>query len=131
MNDVDVESNLVWENGEDFTFNNINPCGFCNENSEAFDYVMIQPWDGGWSFSSQWNSRKYIVEVPCNSSMMNLNLSQSFTSTNNSKDGIHLEKLMPNPATEQVQIQINSTIESNIQVQIFDLFGRIVLRKVN
>ena len=66
LNDVDVEGNLVWGNGEDFSFNNINPCSFCNENSEELDYVIMAPWDGSWSFSSQWNARKYIVEIPCN-----------------------------------------------------------------
>ncbi|HFC00978.1 MAG TPA: HYR domain-containing protein, partial [Phaeodactylibacter sp.] len=68
LNDVQSEGNLVWTNGDALTYDNINPCGFCNGNSASLDYVIMQPWDGGWSFSSQWNSRKYIVEIPCGGS---------------------------------------------------------------
>ena len=65
LNDLDTEGTLEWVNGEALSYNNINPCGFCNENSEDQDFVVIQPWDGGWSFSNFWNQRKYIIEVPC------------------------------------------------------------------
>jgi len=65
LNDVQNEGILEWENGDPLNYNNINPCGFCNSNSNDFDYVIMQPWDGNWSFSSQWNSRKYIVEISC------------------------------------------------------------------
>ena len=75
LNDAQTEGNLEWVNGDPLTFDNIDPCGFCNENSSDLDYVIIAPWDGKWSFSSQWNSRKYIDEVPCgvSSSMITLN----------------------------------------------------------
>ncbi|MFK7770549.1 MAG: CARDB domain-containing protein [Saprospiraceae bacterium] len=65
LNDFDLEGDLVWENGEPLNYNNINPCGFCNENSADQDFVVMQPWDGAWSFSSVWNSRKFIMEIPC------------------------------------------------------------------
>ncbi|MEM6965580.1 MAG: lectin-like protein, partial [Bacteroidota bacterium] len=69
LNDVNAEGELEWFNGQDLNYNNIDPCDFCNENSAELDYVVMQPWDGAWSFSSQWNSRKYIVEIPCGSTV--------------------------------------------------------------
>ncbi len=65
LNDYDAEGNLEWFNGEAFTFDNINPCGFCNENSDDQDFVIMAPWNGEWSFSNFYNSRKYVMEVPC------------------------------------------------------------------
>lgn len=67
LNDQNTEGNLEWFNGEPLTYNNIDPCGFCNENSADQDFGVIQPWDGGWSFSNFWNQRKYIMEIPCES----------------------------------------------------------------
>ena len=75
LNDVATEGNLEWSNGDSFSYNNINPCSFCNENSDDYDYVIIAPWDGGWSFSNLWNQRKYIMEIPCNNSPSDISLS--------------------------------------------------------
>ena len=66
LTDQNTEGTLEWFNGESLTYNNVNPCGFCNENSSNQDYGVIQPWNGGWSFSNFWNKRKFIMEVPCN-----------------------------------------------------------------
>jgi len=63
LNDVQTEGTLVWGNGDPLNYNNINPYSFYNENSEDLGYVIMAPWDGVWSFSSQWNPRKYIVEL--------------------------------------------------------------------
>ena len=65
LNDVASEGNLQWVNGEPLSYNNVDPCGFCEENSGSKDYVIMAPWDGKWSFSSQWNSRPYVMEIPC------------------------------------------------------------------
>ena len=65
LNDVASEGNLEWVNGESVNYNNINPCGFCEENSENQDYVIMAPWNGTWSFSSQFNARPYVIEIPC------------------------------------------------------------------
>ena len=65
LNDAQTEGELVWGNGESFSYSNFDICSFCNENADDLDYVVMHSWDGGWSFSSQWNQRKYIVEVPC------------------------------------------------------------------
>jgi len=60
-----------WENGDPLTFINIEVCSFCNENTNDLDYVVMHSWNGKWSFSSQWNSRKYIVEIPCGTGQPN------------------------------------------------------------
>ena len=65
LNDQNTEGDLEWFNSEPLTYNNVAPCGFCNENSEDQDFGVIQPWDGGWSFSNFWNQRKFIMEIPC------------------------------------------------------------------
>ena len=65
LNDYDSEGNLEWFNGESFSYNNIDPCGFCNENSGNQDFVIMAPWNGTWSFSNFYNSRKYVMEIPC------------------------------------------------------------------
>ena len=65
LNDVASEGNLEWFNGEALTFDNIDPCGFCEENSESMDYVIMAPWNGTWSFSSQFNSRPFVMEITC------------------------------------------------------------------
>ncbi|MFK8005988.1 MAG: HYR domain-containing protein [Saprospiraceae bacterium] len=75
LNDFDVEGNLVWVNGEALTYDNINPCGFCNENSDDMDFVIMAPWDGAWSFSNFYNNRKYVMEIPCGNTGSGLQIS--------------------------------------------------------
>ncbi|MFK8005991.1 MAG: lectin-like protein [Saprospiraceae bacterium] len=65
LNDYDQEGELVWGNGEMLTYDNIDPCSFCNENGEDQDFVIIAPWNGSWSFSNVYNQRKVIMEIPC------------------------------------------------------------------
>ena len=65
LNDATSEGNLQWVNGEPLSYNNVDPCGFCEQNSGSKDYVIMAPWDGKWSFSSQFNSRPYVMEIPC------------------------------------------------------------------
>ena len=65
LNDYDSEGSLEWFNGETVSYNNVNPCGFCNENSGNQDFVIMAPWNGTWSFSNFFNSRKYVMEIPC------------------------------------------------------------------
>ncbi len=65
LNDATTEGNLSWTNGEALTFTNYDICNFCSDNSSADDYAIMHPWNGGWSFGSTWNQRKYIVELDC------------------------------------------------------------------
>jgi len=65
LNDQDSEGNLEWFNGEPVTYNNVDPCGFCEENSANQDFAIMAPWNGTWSFSNFWNQRLYVMEVDC------------------------------------------------------------------
>jgi len=65
LDDADIEGELNWINGDPLTYNNINPCAFCNANVADQDYVIMAPWDGAWSFSNFYNLRKYVIEVDC------------------------------------------------------------------
>ncbi len=66
LNDAGSEGNLVWANGDPLNYNNINVCAFCAPNNAANDYVVMTFWDGLWSFSNEWSSRIYIIELDCN-----------------------------------------------------------------
>jgi len=65
LTDENVEGQLEWFNGEPLTYDNVNPCGFCQPNAADQDYVVMAPWDGAWSFSNFWNQRKFVMEIPC------------------------------------------------------------------
>ena len=68
LNDFDSEGNLEWFNGEPVTYNNVDPCGFCEANSADQDFAIMAPWNGAWSFSNFWNQRLYVMEMDCNGS---------------------------------------------------------------
>ncbi len=74
LNDFDNEGDLVWVNGDPLTYNNVDPCGFCNENSDDMDFVIMAPWNGAWSFSNFWNARLYVMEVDCDGGGNNGNI---------------------------------------------------------
>ena len=67
INDQDIEGTLQTVTGEPIVYNNINPCSFCEPNSDNMDFVVMEPWGSSpaWSFSNFWNARKYVVEIPC------------------------------------------------------------------
>jgi len=65
LNDVQSEGTPQWVNGNPLGFENFDICSFCNENSADMDYVVMHQWNGGWSWSNEFNQRKYIVEIPC------------------------------------------------------------------
>ena len=92
LNDYDSEGNLVWVNGETLTYNNIDPCGFCNVNADDQDFVIIAPWNGSWSFSNFYNNRKYVMEIPCGTGGGGLEVS-------NCQPDIYLEGLAINDFT--------------------------------
>ncbi len=128
LNDYDSEGNLVWFNGEALTFNNVNPCGFCNENSAEQDFVIMAPWDGAWSFSNFYNQRKYVIEVPCSPTLTNPNIGNSFaTQIPNENGKPTLESLVPNPAMDFIFVKINTPQATDIEMMIYD--GRGILVK--
>ncbi|MFK7773824.1 MAG: lectin-like protein [Saprospiraceae bacterium] len=127
LNDYNSEGNLVWFNGEGLTFNNVNPCGFCNENSDDQDFVIIAPWNGAWSFSNFYNQRKYVIEIPCSQTLTNPNIGNSFAVQILNEDGKPtLESLVPNPAMDFIFVKINTPQEADIEMMIFDARGVLV-----
>jgi len=65
LNDANSEGQMQWLNGEPVSYTNYDICAFCSDNDASNDYVIMHPWNGGWSFTSHWSERKYILEVPC------------------------------------------------------------------
>ncbi|HFB99645.1 MAG TPA: HYR domain-containing protein, partial [Phaeodactylibacter sp.] len=66
LNDVTTEGQMEWINGDAVTYTNYDLCTFCTGNSADDDYVVMHPWNGGWSYSNQFNQRLYVIELPCN-----------------------------------------------------------------
>ena len=66
LSDASAEGNLRWLSGENAGYRNVDEnCGFCADNDAENDYTVMHPWNGEWSFSSQWSQRRFIMEVPC------------------------------------------------------------------
>ena len=65
LNDAASEGQLEWSNGEPLSFNNIEVCNFCSENTANNDYLILHPWDGKWSYTNGTNAKNYIMEIDC------------------------------------------------------------------
>ncbi len=65
LNDENSEGQVNWLNGESVGYSNYDICTFCSDNNASNDFVIMHPWDGGWSWTSHWSERKFIMEVPC------------------------------------------------------------------
>ena len=125
LNDAATENSLSWVNGEPVNYTNFNICGFCNENSESMDYVMMHSWDGAWSWSNTYNQRKYVVEIPCDSQNSPA-LNNLLISTNFEKGKPSIEKLIPNPALNFIDLTIKSSEAVATDIHIFDARGILV-----
>jgi len=127
LNDYDSEGNLEWFNGEALTFNNVNPCSFCNTNSANQDFVIMAPWDGAWSFSNFYNQRKYVVEIPCSPTLTNPNIGNSFATQIATDTGKPmLQSLVPNPAMDFIFVKINTPQAADVEIMIYDARGVLV-----
>jgi len=127
LNDYDSEGDLVWTNGEALTYNNVDPCGFCNENSAEQDFVIIAPWNGTWSFSNFFNQRKYVMEIPCSQTLTDPNIGNAFAAQVTNEIGKpSLESLIPNPASDFIFVKINTPQATDIEMMIYDARGVLV-----
>ncbi len=128
LNDIASEGNLQWTSGQALTYINFNVCEFCFENSNEDDYVIMQPWDGGWSYSNRWSQRPYVIEIPCaNNTIPNVPIAALSIEENILMP--RLLNLAPNPATEHIIVQIYSEEYTDTEMQIFDMAGQLLLRK--
>ena len=138
LNDAGSEGNLEWVDGSAVNFSNFDICNICEANTNDKDYVIIHSWNGGWSWSSKFSARKYVLEVVCNSTMT---LSEDKTTEllkeeldKNAKVamqdlGITTGKIFPNPASDQINVSFKSKKGGNVSISIFDLNGKEVLRQ--
>jgi len=121
LNDEDFEGNLKWYSGENVSYNNLDICGICNPNSGNQDYAIMASWSGGWSWSNFWNSRRFVMEIPCSSN------NTLITFPDLDKDALEFMAIVPNPANQYVGVQLNSTDEQEVDIQIFDSRGTLVM----
>ena len=126
LNDTQTEGMPAWVEGTS-SFTNFDICSFCNENSNNLDYVLMHNWNGGWSWSSQWNSRKYIVEIPCPNPLITPPIPNTLITFPTEKENqLMLEAIMPNPASENIFVSLYSPIDDAVELQIFDARGVLV-----
>ena len=95
------------------------------------DYAIMHSWNGGWSWSNFWNSRQYIVEVPCANNLNNGNTPSLIALPSANQLDLELEKpvlesVIPNPAQNYIFAKINSTQVEDVDIQIFDARGSLV-----
>ena len=123
LHDENTEGELEWRSGEAFDYSNIDACSFCEVNSENLDYVVLQGWNGGWSFSNFWNKRKYVLEIPCSSNLSNGNTNTllAWAQKSGKPDFI---SLVPNPANDNINVQLKAEKNIEVDIQIFNARGR-------
>ncbi len=129
LNDYEIENTLEWFSGDPVNFTNFDICGFCNGNSDDMDFVVMHSWNGGWSWSNFFNSRKYIVEIPCGSTLtdpINNNFSLVAADLEIEEDQLSLEKIYPNPTMDNVFVNIISQKDQSLPIEIFDARGILV-----
>ena len=65
LSDDNVEGVLEWVDGTPFDYDNFQICNFCQGNTPTHDYVIMHQWDGGWSYQTSAQSRRYVMERVC------------------------------------------------------------------
>ena len=118
---------------------------------------MMHGWNGGWSWSSVYSARPFVIELPCtnlggSSSSSNLMITHEKDTTipgsssqNNSLTAIVkkndtpsivqlsakerktvINNLMPNPARDFIDVEIESNFEGQVAFRIFDSKGSLI-----
>lgn len=127
LTDFSTEGSYEWLSGEPVDYTNFDNCSICFENGENMDFVMIHPWNGGWSWSNFWNNRKYIIEIPCNNTVSsNLGNSMIANTTSNVIESVKLKQVFPNPAESIIHVAVRSDLEKTIYLQVLDAQGMLV-----
>ena len=123
LNDAQTEGTLAWDSGETLTYQNFNICSFCKPNTTDNDYVVLANWDGTWSYSSRFNKRKCLIEIPCGSG-----LAKPIIAANNPAKAEVLE-LSPNPASDIILLKIQNPTLQNSLLSVHDISGKVVLEQ--
>jgi len=133
LNDNEEEGSLVLASGEAVEYSNFDLCPFCNDNEEEFDFAIMHSWNGGWSWSNVWSKRKFVIEIPCdtyNSDSDNVVPTDNEitkTSTLSNINSLEVNKIFPNPAYHDISIDIVSSTDQAITLNIYDARGTLVL----
>ena len=131
LNDETTEGILEWVDGSGVGYTNFDICSFCNANASDLDYVVMHGWNGGWSWSSIWNQRKYIVEVQCMVPLQTPNVSNTLIAFPTEEiEKLTLDKLMPNPASEYIFASVRSPQEYEVEMHILDARGVLVKSEI-
>lgn len=138
LNDVDSEGDLAWANGDPVDYTNFDICSFCVANSEDNDYVVMNPWDGTWSWSNQYAARRYVIELSCLPFYMlsDDKEEEGLSSIDTKKEAeavvseqLKLQSIYPNPVDEFVYVKLDSPIDEQFELRIVSLQGRIYENK--
>ena len=120
LSDASSEGQLRWDDDTVLSYSNFDPCNFCTDNTSFDDYVVMHPWNGGWSFTNLWSKRPYIMEIPCTFASP----LQARRSTTAAKEGIYLLEVNPNPAVDFIRVTSYSFQNSDAEFLIFNNAGQ-------
>ncbi len=112
--DLNGDGNYEWENGAAVTYTN--PAGNLNE-----PYIHIQYWDGKWSSDGDFKFRNFIIEIPCNE---NESAVQNTIQAPIAQDLINIDKLFPNPVSDQLNLLISSKSDVVTEINCYDQLGK-------
>ena len=124
LTDENTEGDFEWADGNTFDYSNIES----GTNTAGKDYGTINFWNGGWGFELGIVNKRYIMEIPCDNEIeQGLVRPEEIIQTSRSAK---INTIYPNPATNE--INVNFTIhqeDAPIQMQIFDVLGRLVFEE--
>lgn len=110
LNDDAQEGQLVWQDGSNMGFSKLD-----GSNNGMNDFAVMNFWNGGWTLVNQWVYKNYIVEFDCGVTIpLPVDTSVKFVT------------IYPNPADEFIRIVFSETIEKDVDVAIYDMYGKLI-----
>ena len=126
LNDAGQENVLSWATGETLDYINFdNDCSFCHTNNQLNDHVIMNFWNGKWSWTNAWSNRPYIIEVACNPESNNPKPSLRMVKESRSSEHSELEAftIYPNPSTDFINVSFDSKQDQEVTLAIYDGLG--------
>jgi len=123
LNDAQQEGVLEWNSNEVVSYSNFDTdCFFCGTNNEQNDHVVMNQWNGKWSWANAWSKRPYVIEVSCGEGRpafrkANPN-NQTETASNQSIE------IFPNPSTDIINLRILGELSSTSRLEIYNSTGK-------
>ena len=125
LNDAAQENTLSWKTGEALNYLNFDDdCSFCGTNNELNDHVIMNQWNGKWSWTNPWSNRPYIIEVACDAvdapkPFLRMGSKQSITETT----ALEEFTIFPNPSSDFINVSFDSKQDQEITLAIYDGLG--------